>query len=83
MTRTRSLKILERIRSCSGKVQIGVYDLRGYRVSCLIDEHMSAGHHTVPWQGRDSSGHAVASGVYFVRLQGEGLDLKQKVLLVK
>lgn len=43
----------------------------------------AAGHHSVEWMGQDSSGHRVASGVYFVRLKGNGVELNQKVLLVK
>ncbi len=67
----------------AGDVSIDIYDLKGRKVNQVQNGYMAAGHHTIGWQGRDSAGRGVSSGVYFVRLVGEGFELNQKILLVK
>jgi flagellar hook assembly protein FlgD len=48
----------------------------------LRDGTRSAGLHRVTWDGRDSRGNTVASGVYFYRLDaGEFTDTKKMVLM--
>jgi hypothetical protein len=44
-----------------------VYDVSGRLVSELISEPKPAGEYLVRWDGTDSGGRRVASGVYFVR----------------
>jgi flagellar hook assembly protein FlgD len=44
---------------------------------------MPAGPHTVPWDGRDESGLAAASGVYMVRLEAAGQRLTIRAVLVR
>lgn len=50
------------------QVSIVIYDISGRRVKTLIDEHLEPGHHSIHWDGTDTSGQKVASGVYFYRL---------------
>jgi hypothetical protein len=52
-----------------GPVRVDIFDLRGRRVTTLIDETRRAGVHRIGWSGRDAKGAEVASGVYLVRLQ--------------
>jgi hypothetical protein len=42
-----------------------------------------AGVHHVPWNGRDEDGRAVASGVYFYRLEVGGEALTKRMVLLK
>ena len=44
---------------------------------------MDRGAHEVTWQGDDSSGRGMASGVYFARLQASGLAMTQRLMLVR
>lgn len=67
----------------SGQVRINIYDLQGRHVVQVQNGYLSAGRHNVQWLGRDSAGRGVSSGVYFVRLVGEGFEFKQKILLVR
>ena len=66
-----------------GKVRLAVYDLRGALVRTLMDEKSPAGNHQVCWDGRDSMGRPVASGVYFYRLEALGMSRTQKGLLLR
>jgi flagellar hook assembly protein FlgD len=62
-----------------------VFNILGQPVTRLIDDHLSSGLHTVRWDGRDNSGEAVSSGVYFYRLRVTDGDeqLVRKMVLVK
>ncbi len=65
-----------------GPVRLAIYDLAGRQVRTLIDEQVSAGGHTVLWDGRNDSGSAVASGVYFYRLDAQGLRFVRKAVVL-
>jgi flagellar hook assembly protein FlgD len=49
----------------------------------LVDERKKAGTHTVVWQGGNSSGQSVSSGVYLGRLSFDGKTRTQKLVVVK
>jgi len=63
-----------------GRVGIDVYSVTGQRVVSLVNGTMSAGEHVVRWSGLDSHGRAVRSGVYYVRMRGDGFDLKRTMV---
>jgi carboxypeptidase T len=65
-------------------VTLDVYDARGRLVARLVNalEQMS-GYHAVKWDGRDSSGSAMASGVYFYRLRADNLVQSKKMVLIR
>ena len=56
------------VPAAARSVRIDVYDVAGRLVRALVDGPQAVGSHAVQWDGRDRSGHAVASGVYLVRL---------------
>ena len=65
-----------------GRALLAVYDVAGRLVRVLADGVMDAGPHEVAWDGRDREGRAVASGVYFYRLEtGAFMETKKMVLL--
>ncbi len=66
-----------------GRVELRVYDAAGRVVSVLVNEVMSAGEHAVVWNGTDSRGRAVSSGVYFATLKTKTGELREKMLLLK
>ena len=55
----------------------------GQRVTTLVDDYQSAGHHTIEWNSTNASGGKVATGVYFYRLTTEGFTDTKKMMLVK
>jgi len=50
-------------------VRLIVYDVLGREVMKVVDEIRSAGYHTVEWNGENTSGSRVSSGVYFFRIE--------------
>ena len=63
-------------------VLIEVYNIRGQRVKTLVDEYKSQGVHSVIWDGTDSSGQIVSSGIYFSRMTaGEITDFRKMILM--
>jgi hypothetical protein len=67
----------------SGRVQVRVYDVQGRPIATLVNEESSVGPHTVRWEGRDSEGVGVSSGVYFVRLEQNGVVRTKRITLLK
>ncbi|MGE5433106.1 MAG: T9SS type A sorting domain-containing protein [Syntrophomonadaceae bacterium] len=66
-----------------GRVVLKIYSMDGREVTTLIDEFQPAGRKTVLWNGRDSRGGQVSSGMYFYKLQS-GSEIKtRKMLLLK
>ena len=67
----------------TGRVRASLFDVTGRRVRTLMEGDVPPGAHQLHWDGRDSLGKAVASGVYFLRFDGGGESLSRKVLLLR
>ena len=67
----------------AGNVRLCVYNMLGEEVKTLVDVHKTAGVYSVDWDGTNSAGRKIASGVYFYKLQmGSSVQVK-KMLLMK
>jgi hypothetical protein len=67
-----------------GRVTVEIFDIQGRRVTTLLDEWVPAGYHSIAWNGRSASGQAVATGVYFCRVQCcEGLEITEKMIKIE
>ena len=64
-------------------VSLRIYDAAGRLVRTLVQSKLSAGQHQVQWQGRDDSGHSVASGVYHLRMEAGEFKSSRKMALVQ
>lgn len=60
-----------------------IYSILGERVRTLVDEVQPAGTYSVTWDGTDTSGQKVTSGIYLYRLQSGDLVASRKLILVK
>lgn len=68
----------------AGNVTVAIYDTHGARVATLIDGRPhAAGAYNVEWNGRSGTGVAVASGVYFARIEHTSGVRAKKIVLVK
>ncbi len=54
--------------SQSGKTTLEIYNVLGQKVKILSDGFLSAGNHTIKWNGCDENGRKVSSGAYVYRL---------------
>ncbi len=66
-----------------GRVKVTIYDVAGRQVANLADAHFDRGEHSLVWKGRDDDGHAVGSGVYFVRMETAGFGETHKLVLLR
>ncbi len=64
-------------------VMLAVYDVKGRLVKTLANEVLDEGPHRHIWDGRDSGGNPVTSGVYFYTMKAENRTLTKKMLLLK
>ncbi len=64
-------------------VTIEVYNIKGQKVKTLAKDMFTPGHHTVVWNGTDSKGKSVSSGVYFYRMSTSNHTSTRKMLLLK
>jgi hypothetical protein len=71
------------VPAAGGHVTIEVYDVNGRHVRTLVDEYQGAGTRSVEWNGTDDSGTQMATGVYFYRMAGPGIEASRKMLLLK
>ncbi len=64
-------------------VHLEIFDQRGRLVRTLTEGPAAAGWQQAIWDGRDGAGRTLASGIYFARLDVDGLVRIQKMALVK
>jgi uncharacterized repeat protein (TIGR02543 family) len=67
----------------AGEVTIAIYNLKGQLICTLVSGAVAAGRHQVVWDGTDSTGEKVASGVYIYRLEAKGFVANKKLVLMK
>jgi len=65
------------------KARLEIIDLLGRPIRTLVDGQLSAGSHSIIWDGRKQSGEPAVSGVYVYRLNAEGFEKSRKLLLLK
>lgn len=54
------------------KVTLSVFNLLGQRVRTLVDQNQAAGSYTLQWDGKDSFGNVLPSGIYFYQMEASG-----------
>ena len=67
----------------AARVQLVIYNLLGQEVRVLADQTMSAGYHTIHWDGSNASGFALPSGLYLARLETEQASQTVKIVLLR
>jgi hypothetical protein len=64
-------------------VKMSIYDINGTLVKILQDGNQSAGRYEAVWNGKNSIGVKVGSGVYFYRIQANSFVQTKKMILLK
>ena len=65
------------------QVSLRAYDVSGRLVRTLVDGYLAGGRRVVDWDGKGDNGVTLASGTYFLRLEGAGQTLSRRVNLLK
>ncbi len=65
-------------------VSLEVYNIKGQKVKTLLNGKINpTGQHDVKWNGKDSNGNSLSSGVYFYKLVTPDYTKTAKMLLMK
>jgi len=70
----------------NSEVELAIYNLKGQKVKQLVSNsagQLSAGQHTVTWNGTDNNNKSVSSGIYFYKLSAGKSSAMKKMLLLK
>ena len=59
-------------------VLLEVYDIKGQNIETLVNSELFAGRHKIKWNGTQYS-----SGIYFIKLRTENIEMNQKIMLLK
>ncbi len=68
----------------AGNVSIEIFNTKGQKIKTLINEDITAGDHTIVWNGKDDNGNSVSSGVYLYKMRSDGrYTSTKKMILLK
>ena len=65
------------------EVSLKIYNITGKEIITLAEGHQPAGTYQLIWDGKDSNGQPVPSGVYFYRLERESLVQTKAMSVVR
>jgi FlgD Ig-like domain len=65
-------------------VVLSIYNIKGQKVRQLVRDQLSAGQHSIIWDGENSNNQSVSTGVYFYQLELDGKPIaSRKCLMLK
>jgi glucuronoarabinoxylan endo-1,4-beta-xylanase len=67
----------------NSNVRVTIYDILGHEVRKFEVGQQPAGSYNLLWNGQNSSGLKVATGIYFYRLEADGQSLVRKMIFNK
>ncbi len=67
----------------STDIQLSIYDISGRMLSQLVSEYKDAGAYSAVWDGKNSSGQDMPSGVYIARLSSPKFGDNKIVILIR
>jgi flagellar hook assembly protein FlgD len=69
------------IEGITYRTVIRIFDLLGQEVVTLVDRIHQSGSYSVEWDGRDSMGNEVSSGLYMYLLMADGQPIDTKCMI--
>ncbi|MBN2071180.1 MAG: T9SS type A sorting domain-containing protein [Candidatus Krumholzibacteriota bacterium] len=64
-------------------VTIAVYNVAGQRIKTLVSNIVQSGFNTVQWDGRDSNGDHLSSGIYFYSIKAGNETVTRRMVLLR
>jgi hypothetical protein len=77
-TTTISYQLLE-----ESEVELTIYNIKGQKVNQLVNNQLSAGQHSVVWNGKDDADRSVSSGIYFYKMKTDNHEETKRMILMK
>lgn len=68
--------------SAPGIVTMRIFDVSGALVNTVSQDFPNSGDQLMDWNGRNTEGNRVSSGMYFYEVQADGLALKGKMVFL-
>jgi hypothetical protein len=63
-------------------VKLSIYNVKGQKVTTLVNGNQTAGSYNAVWNGADKSNKKVSSGIYFYKIEaGKNTEMKKMVLI--
>jgi flagellar hook assembly protein FlgD len=66
-----------------GFVSLKVYNVAGQLVRTLVNGERDANSYTVTWDGKNDRGGAVASGIYFYKMETKDFSQTKKMVMLR
>ncbi|MDD5687132.1 MAG: hypothetical protein PHE88_04785 [Elusimicrobia bacterium] len=67
----------------AGHITIKLYTIDGVFIKTLVDKDVVAGTYSENWYGKNSEEEVVASGIYYIHIEGPGFKQTKKICVVK
>ncbi|MFO7891694.1 MAG: FlgD immunoglobulin-like domain containing protein [bacterium] len=64
-------------------VKLSIYSVLGEEIKILVNKTQSPGNYSIIWDGTNKNGFKVTSGIYFYRIQIDGMEESLKLNLIK
>ena len=65
-------------------IELSIYNIKGQKITTLIQNEFTKGNHSIIWNGDDNKGNLVSSGLYLYKLNVNGkTEAVNKCLLLK
>jgi hypothetical protein len=64
-------------------ITLNIYSIRGQKIRDLFSGNITAGNHTLTWDGLDEQNNPVSSGIYMYRLTTNANSVIKKMTLIK
>jgi penicillin V acylase-like amidase (Ntn superfamily) len=69
--------------SVLSEVKLDIYNMLGEKVKKLVNSFHNTGGHSIIWDGSDDNNNRVCSGMYFYRLETNGMSFQKKMVLIR
>ncbi len=66
-----------------GFVELSIFNAAGRLIKTMVNERKKPGIYTIQWNGEDTNGNVVGSGVYFYKLKMKNFRMTRKMIFIQ
>jgi hypothetical protein len=64
-------------------IKISIFDVNGRIVNTILNSKVAAGNYKITWNGKNTTGNEMASGIYFARVSVSNYISTLKLVMIK